>query len=140
MQMPITLLYASIFALFALFLSFKAGAARDKSGLSILFGTPENMELAQTVRVHQNFLEYVPIILIAFGAIEINGGNSWFLYIIGDLLIFARIAHAIGLKHDNIGHVGRLIGAAGSAFVMLAVGCYGAWMATSHMIENGFRI
>ena len=31
MQMPITLMYASIFALFALVLSFKAGSFRGKS-------------------------------------------------------------------------------------------------------------
>ena len=32
------------------------------------------------------------------------------LNVVGDLLIIARIAHAIGLKHDNMGHIGRLIG------------------------------
>ncbi len=128
MQMPITLMYASIFALFALVLSFRAGSARGKSGVSILFGEPPNLELAEKVRVHQNFLEYVPIFLIAFAAIEVKGGNTMFLYVVGDLLILSRIAHAIGLKHDNMGHIGRLIGAGGTALLTLVTAVYGIWL------------
>lgn len=129
MQLPITLLYASIFALFALVLSFRAGLYRGKTGVSVLFGQPPNMNLAERVRVHQNFLEYVPIFLIAFAAIEINGGSDLFLYIVGDLLIIVRIAHAVGLKHENMAHIGRLIGAAGTALLTLVVSVYGIWMA-----------
>jgi len=128
MQMPITLLYAGIFAVFALILSFQAGGFRGKAGVSILFGDPTNMELAQRVRRHQNFLEYVPIVLIMFGAIEASGGSSMFLYIVGDLLILARIAHAIGLKHDNMAHPGRLIGAGGTALLTLVTAVYGLWL------------
>ena len=129
MGLPITLLYASLFAIFALVLSFRAGSFRGKSGISILFGDPPNMELAQRVRVHQNFLEYVPILIVVMGALEANGASSMFLYIIGDLLIVARIAHAVGLKHDNMAHIGRLIGAAGTALVTLAAAGYGVWIA-----------
>ena len=131
MQMPITLMYASVFAIFALVLSFKAGSFRGNTGISVLFGEPANMELAEKVRRHQNFLEYIPIVLIVFGAIEINGGSKMFLYIVGDLLIIARIAHAIGLKHDNMGHIGRLIGAAGTALLTLVTAGYGIWTASA---------
>ena len=108
MSMPITLMYASIFALFALVLSFRAGSFRGKSGISVLHGEPANMELAERVRAHQNFLEYVPIVIIVMGAIELNGGSDMFLYVTGDLLFIARIAHALGLKHDNMAHKGRV--------------------------------
>ena len=128
MQMPITLMYASFLAIFALVLSFKAGSARGQSGLSVLFGEPVNMDLAQKVRVHQNFLEYVPIFLILFAAIEAGGGSSMFLYVVGDLMIIARIAHAIGLKHDNMAHKGRLIGAGGTALLTLVAAGYGLWL------------
>ena len=134
MQMPITLMYASIFAIFALVLSFGAGSFRGKTGISVLFGDPANMELAEKVRRHQNFLEYVPIFIILFGAIELNGGNSMFLYIVGDLLIISRIAHAIGLKHDNMGHIGRLIGAGGTALLTLVSGVYGLWLGVQHYL------
>lgn len=128
MQLPITLMYTGIFAIFALVLSFRAGSFRGKSGISVLFGDPPNMELAERVRVHQNFLEYVPIMLILMGLIEANGGSSMFLYVVGDLLIIARIAHAIGLKHDNMAHKGRAIGAGGTALITLVTAVYGIWL------------
>ena len=133
---PITLFYASLFAIFALVLSFRAGTFRGKSGISILFGDPPNMELAQRVRVHQNFLEYVPMFLIVMAGLEANGASPMFLYIIGDVLFLARVAHAIGLKHDNMAHIGRLIGAAGTALATLVAAGYGLWMASKILIST----
>lgn len=135
MSIPITLTYASIFALFALVLSFRAGSFRGKSGVSVLFGEPQNMELAVRVRAHQNFLEYVPMIMIVMGAVEASGGSHLFLYIVGDLLIIARIAHAVGLKHDNMGHIGRLIGAGGTALLTLAIAGYGVWLGVNALLS-----
>lgn len=129
MQVPITALYAGIFAIFALVLSFRAGGFRGKTGISVLYGEPRNMELAERVRVHQNFLEYVPIVLILMGIVELNGGSATFLYIAGALLVIARIAHAIGLKHDNMAHKGRFIGAAGTALLTLVIAGYTLWIA-----------
>ena len=134
MSIPITLCYASIFAVFALVLSFRAGSYRGTAKVSILYGDPANMELATRVRIHQNFLEYVPMILIVMGGIEAVGGSSLFLYIIGDLLIVARIAHAIGLKHDNMAHIGRLIGAGGTALITLVAAGYGLWLAVPKLL------
>ena len=129
MQLPITLFYAALLAIFALALSFKAGSFRGNTGISVLFGDPANMELAEKVRRHQNFLEYVPMLLIVMGAIELNGGSSTFLYVVGALLIVVRIAHAAGLKHDNMAHPGRLVGAAGTALLTLVTAGYGLWIA-----------
>ncbi len=128
MQLSITALYAGIFAIFALVLSFRAGSYRGKARASILFGDPPNLELAQRVRVHQNFLEYVPMLLILMAVIELNGATPTFLHAVGASLVIARIAHAIGLKHDNMAHVGRFIGAAGTALLTLIVSVYAIWM------------
>ena len=128
MTLAITALYASIMMIFALALSFHAGGFRGSTGISVLFGNPENMELVQRVRVHQNFLEYVPLALILMGIIEINGGNTTFLHVFGIVLIISRIAHAIGLKHDNMGHPGRVIGAGGTALISLVAAGYALWM------------
>ena len=64
--------------------------------------------------------------------VELNGGNSMFLYVVGDLMIVARIAHAVGLKHDNMGHKGRLIGAFGSLLSTVATAGYGLWLGIQH--------
>jgi len=135
MQLPITALYAGIFAIFALFLSFKAGSLRGKTGISVLYGEPQNMELAEKVRVHQNFLEYVPMIIILMGAIELNAGSSIFLHVVGVALIVSRIAHAIGLKADNIGHPGRLVGAGGTALITIVAAVYAIWIAIQPMLD-----
>lgn len=134
MQLPITLLFAALFAIFALILSFRAGFYRGASGVPILYGDPVDKELAVRVRRQQNFLEYVPMMLILMAAIELNGGSSTFLYTAGALLIGARIAHAIGLKHDNMGHIGRLIGAAGTALITFASAIYALWIAVPALL------
>ena len=134
MQLPITLFYAGVFAIFALLLSFMAGSARGKSGVSILHGDPVDMRLAEKVRRHQNFLEYVPMFLIVFAALEINGVPSLFLYIVGDLMIVSRIFHAFGLHHDNMGHIGRLIGAGGTALLTLVCACYAVWLSANALL------
>ncbi|MCH7820933.1 MAG: MAPEG family protein [Proteobacteria bacterium] len=134
MQLPITALYAGILTIFALVLSFQAGSFRGKSGISLLFGDPPNMELVQKVRVHQNFLEYVPMIVILMAVIELNGGSITFLHAIGALLIVARIAHALGLKHETMSHPGRLIGAGGTALITLVTGVYTLWMVSGTMM------
>jgi hypothetical protein len=119
---------------FALALSIRAGGFRGRTGISVLFGNPENMELAQRVRVHQNFLEYVPIALILMGVIEINGGSTTFLHVFGIVLIISRIAHSVGLKHDNMGHPGRIIGAGGTALISLVAAGYALWMVVRPMM------
>ena len=47
----------------------------------------------------------------------------------GIFAIVARIAHAIGLKHDNMADGDRFIGAAGTALITLVVACYTMWIA-----------
>jgi hypothetical protein len=134
MSLPITALYAGILMIFALALSFRAGGFRGKTGISVGHGEPVNMELAERIRVHQNFLEYVPMAVILMGIIEINGGNTTFLHVFGVVLIVARIAHAIGLKHDNMAHPGRAIGAGGTALISLVAALYTLWMVAGPML------
>ncbi|MGI9477827.1 MAG: MAPEG family protein [Hyphomicrobiaceae bacterium] len=129
MELPITLLFAAIFAIFGLLLSFFAGALRGAAGIPILHGDPINKELAVRVRRHQNFLEYVPMVLILMAAIELNDGSTSFLYGIGIALIVARVAHAVGLQYDNMGHLGRLVGAGGTALITMATAGYALCMA-----------
>jgi uncharacterized membrane protein YecN with MAPEG domain len=128
MQLTVTAFYASLLAIFALYLSFQAGTYRGKTGVSILYGDPVNLELAQRVRRHQNFLEYVPIAIILMLLIESNGGSTTFLHVVGVLLIVSRVAHNIGLRHDNMAHPGRAIGAGGTALVSLASAAYLLWI------------
>lgn len=87
MSLPVTLIFVSLFSLFALVLSARAGPYRGKVGASVLYGDPVNMELVERVRAHQNFLEYVPMLLIMMATIEISGGSRVFLFAVGVLLL-----------------------------------------------------
>ena len=72
--------------------------------------------------------------IILLGILEINGGNATFLHVFGVVLIISRIAHAIGLKHDNMGHPGRVIGAGGTALISMAAAMYALWMVVKPML------
>ena len=74
--------------------------------------------------------------LILMGLIEANGGNRWFLYISGDLLILARIAHRVGLKHDDMANKWRGIGAGGTALVTVASAIYALWISVPAIIAS----
>ena len=125
MQVPITALYAGLLAIYSIWLSFQVGSMRGKTGISILHG--DNMELAEKMRRHGNFTEYVPIALILIGVLEINGGSPIFLHVLGVVLVIARVAHAKGLYHENMGHPLRAVGAGGTALVTVVAGLAAIW-------------
>jgi len=128
MQITVTAFYAGLLAVFALFLSFQAGTFRSKAGVSILYGEPVNWELAERVRRHQNFLEYVPMAIILMMLIESNGGSTMYLHVVGILLLICRLAHNLGLHHDNMAHPGRAVGAGGTALISLISAGYLLWL------------
>ena len=125
MQVPITALYAGLLAIYGIWLGSRAGLMRGKVGVSILHG--DNMELAEKMRRHGNFAEYVPIALILIGVLELNGGSAMFLHGLGAALVVARVAHAKGLYHDNMSHPLRTVGAAGTALITVVAGIAAIW-------------
>jgi len=46
-------------------------------------------------------------------------------------LRLARIFHAFGLHHDNMGHIGRLLGAGGTALLTLVCAVYAIWLSVN---------
>ena len=124
-MVPITALYAALLAVVFAWLSFKVGAARGRTGISILHG--DDMQLAEAIRRHANFVEHVPIALILMGLIEINGGSAVLLHIVGALLVICRIAHPLGLHHDRMQHPLRMVGAGGTFLIILVLGLVALW-------------
>jgi uncharacterized membrane protein YecN with MAPEG domain len=114
----ITLFYAGILSLMAIVLGFGAGAIRGKAGVSIGDGGMPALHVA--MRRHGNFIEWVPMILITLGLLEMHGVGSTALHSMGAGLVVARVLHAIGLKADTIKSIPRLIGA-GVTTVIMAV-------------------
>lgn len=125
LPLPITAIYAAALVAVATWLGFSIGSARGKAKISILHG--DDMELAEKMRRHGNFAEHVPLALIMIAIIELNGAAPLLLHVLGIGLVAARIAHPLGLHHDNISHPLRAIGAAGTLLVTVVSAGVAVW-------------
>ncbi len=113
----ITLLYAGIFGLMALVLGSMAGTTRGKLGIPI--GDGGRPDLHAAMRRHGNFIEWVPMIVILFGLLEMHGVSATALHSMGAVLVVSRVLHAIGLNGDTIKSIPRLLGAFGTVAILL---------------------
>ncbi|MBV8636141.1 MAG: MAPEG family protein [Burkholderiaceae bacterium] len=96
MKLHATLLIGAICALLYVFLSLRVVLGRfrgDKLGVD----AAADRQLHIRIRIHGNFIEYVPFALLMMGFLEISGANQEHLLWLGAVLIAARLAHAAGL-------------------------------------------
>lgn len=108
MTISITLLYAGIFALFQVYLSWRVVTLRNK--YQVRMGDGGHTELTGAVRVHGNLLEYMPMGLILLLLLEAVGFSGWVIHALGILLLAARLLHLKGI-HDPAGaSISRKIG------------------------------
>jgi uncharacterized membrane protein YecN with MAPEG domain len=128
-MVPITALYAGVLALLLGVLGFQVGAARSRTGISILYG--DDMELAEKIRRHANFTESVPLALILMGVLELNGASGLLLHGLGIALVVARVAHPFGLHHDNMRHPLRGVGAGVTFLVTTIAALVAIWQFAS---------
>lgn len=108
----VTYIYIGIMALIFVGLSFNVILRRVKN--KTLFGDSGDQNLLHAVRVHGNFAEYVPFILLMMFLYESTGGSRYLIHTYGILLIASRALHAWGLMYNKV--PGRL---AGTVIVML---------------------
>jgi uncharacterized membrane protein YecN with MAPEG domain len=122
MPLPVTALYAALSALLLLLLAFRVVQARWKYKTSLGTGTEPGMERA--VRVHANFVEYVPLALLLMGLAEANGAPAAGLHAAGAVLLASRVLHAWGLSKVSGRSFGRFYGTAGTwlTLLLLALG------------------
>lgn len=95
MVLSITPVYAALFALFYIFLSLRVALMRRSIQVSL--GDGGNQQLAHRTRVHGNFIEYVPLVLILMALAELQGQAAWVVQLIGASLVVGRLMHAYGL-------------------------------------------
>ena len=120
MVIPITALYAALLVAVLVCLTTQIGLMRAKTGISILDGG--NKQVAVSMRRHGNFAEHVPLFIVLMAIVELNGGSSLFLHLVGIVLVVCRVAHPIGLHHDRVRAPLRLIGAVGTSLSTIALG------------------
>ncbi len=98
---------AALLGLTLVVLSFRVVNVRRREKIGV--GMGDCMPLTLAVRVHANFIEYVPMGLILIFLLERNGGSSLAAYLAATLVI-ARLLHAFGLSRSAGTSPGRFIG------------------------------
>ena len=84
--MEITLLYTSLIAVLAVFLSFKTGLVRGKT--NTMLGEGDSSELLQSMRAFGNLVEYAPLALILLALLAttpLSKRINWLLAIDGKI-------------------------------------------------------
>jgi uncharacterized membrane protein YecN with MAPEG domain len=118
MHAPITALWAGLLGILMLGLAGRVVNARNSE--KILFGDGGNVLLQQHVRVHGNFIEYVPLGLVLLLILELNGASPLLLNGLGGTLFVARLLHAFGLTRTTGTSFGRFVGTVLTWLVLFA--------------------
>ena len=118
MHAPITALWAGLLGILLMFLSGRVVNARNRE--AILFGDGGSVVLQQHIRVHGNFIEYVPLGLVLLLVLELNGASPRLLDLLGGSLLVARLLHAFGLSRVTGRSVGRFVGTVATWLVLTA--------------------
>ena len=123
--MEITLLYASLLTILAIFLAIKVGMNRVET--NIMTGEGESSMLLQSVRAHGNLIEYAPLALILLALLEMQNVSDFMLHLCGSLFFLARILHAYGVTISRESTPYRLVGALGTWLIMLIMSFVGVY-------------
>jgi uncharacterized protein len=96
MQPPvITGFYLSILLLLYVVLALQV--SRLRQGDRVTFGDGDNIKLRSAIRAHANFIEYVPIITLMVGMLEMSGMPTMRVHLMMGALLLARLIHPIGM-------------------------------------------
>lgn len=118
MSVAIVTFYAGLNALIALVLA--ALVIRQRQKTRTIFGSGGHLPLEQAIRVHGNFVEYVPLILILLLLLELGGLGALWLHVMGIALTLGRVLHAWGLSTTHRDSVGRFAGTVLTLTTLLA--------------------
>ena len=118
MQAPITALWAGLLGLLMLGLAMQV--VRTRVAEKVGFGDGGNPIMLQRIRVHGNFIEYVPMVLVLMLVLELNGTSAGVLHALGGSLFVARLLHAFGLGSSTGTTPGRFGGTVLTWLVLLA--------------------
>lgn len=118
-MVPVTLLYAGLLGLLAVFLANLVLYVRLRGGEQPAWRADA------TLRVQANFVENVPMGLILLYLLEVAGAAPVVIHVLGASFVVCRLLHAWGLGRYSGANYPRLIGAQGT-FLLLSIMGMGA--------------
>ena len=114
MKMPsITAFYLAILALIYAVLALRVAGLRKRN--LVTFGDADNTTLRNAIRVHANFIEYVPIISLLVALLEMSGTSAGRVHLLMGGLLLSRLIHPFGMTarpgtwQFNVGRVGGIL-------------------------------
>jgi len=120
MSVPVTGLYAGLLSVILAVLTVRVTRRRRAKKIGIL--DRGDQEMIQAIRVHGNFTEYVPAILILMAALELNGVPYYVIHAMGGMALLSRVSHAVGLSRTIRGGKLRIYGMFGTISLLIAGG------------------
>lgn len=114
--LPITSLYAAIFGLLLIPITYAVGLRRMKTRTSFLDGGDEI--LLRRMRSHGNFVEYVPFAIVLIGLTELNGASTAYLHSLGAILLVSRTVHYVTINFRPVVAI-RVLSMLGTTAVFL---------------------
>jgi uncharacterized membrane protein YecN with MAPEG domain len=128
MAIPVvTPLYAAFLGLLLLVLAWNVVKQRriHKVGL----GDGGIPALSRAIRVHANFVEYVPLtlVLVLLVELQLQGAHLWVAHGLGGALLLGRVLHAIGLNGSAGTSFGRMWGTLLTWLALLAASALLVW-------------
>lgn len=91
-------IYAAIFAVMLVVLSLRV--AKTRGDVRVAIGDGGNRTLLRRIRVQGNFTEYVPMSLLVFMFVELQGWPRWLVHGLCLVLLAARLLHAYGVAQE----------------------------------------
>ena len=107
-SLPITAIFALIFTVLIFALASQVVYWRKK--LRVGYGSAGKEPLQQAMSAHSNAIENLPLAIILFLMLELQGVSELILIITGSVLVFARLIHAYGLSNSVYVSFGRTYG------------------------------
>ena len=96
MKMPsITAFYLAFLVLMYAVLALSVAGLRQRNLAS--FGDANNSTLRIAIRVHANFIEYVPIITLLVALLEMSGSPPTRVHLLMGALVLSRLLHPFGM-------------------------------------------
>ena len=123
--MLVTPFIAALLALMYVFLSL--WVIRFRFGERISHGDGDNRDLRVAIRIHANFIEYVPIALLLMWFIETALFDRGFSLVLGVILVVARIMHVFGMQNPKKFMILRQLGVIASLSVLIAASVRILW-------------
>ena len=120
MLAPATAFYAVVFVVLKLILVSRVVALRQQLGVGV--GDGGHQELNVASRIHGNYIESMPLMLVLMFIAEMNGIAYGPLHTVGGLFLVSRIGHAWGM-HQAQGrwHPARAMGVVGTWLALVGV-------------------